>query len=62
MINDIDVKFGDLNDIDYKLKILDNILNDARGKSITITEIDLDNGKNPVVKVSPDSYSDNLNH
>lgn len=62
MINDIDVKFGDLNDIDYKLKILDNILNDAREKSITITEIDLDNGKNPVVKVSPDSYSDNLNH
>lgn len=62
MLNDIDVKFGDLNDIDYKLKILDNILNDSRKKSIEITAIDLDNGKNPIVKVSPDSYSDNLNY
>ena len=62
MLNDIDVKFGDLNDIDYKLKILDNILNDAREKSIEITAIDLHNGKNPIVKVSPNSYSDNLNY
>lgn len=62
MINDIDVKFGDLNDIDYKLKILDNILNDAREKSITVTSIDLNNGKNPIVNVSPDSYSENLNY
>lgn len=62
MLKDIDVKFGDLNDIDYKLKVLDNILNDAEEKSITVTEIDLGNGKNPIVKVSPDSYSDNLNY
>ncbi|WP_296141040.1 cell division protein FtsQ/DivIB [uncultured Anaerococcus sp.] len=62
MINDIDVKFGDLNDIDYKLKILDNILNDARQKSITLISIDLDNGDNPIVKVSPESYSENLNY
>lgn len=62
MLNDIDVKFGDLNDIDYKLKILDNILNDAREKSIELTAIDLDNGDNPIVKVSPNSYSDNLNY
>lgn len=52
----------DLNDIDYKLKILDNILNDAREKSITVTSIDLNNGKNPIVNVSPDSYSENLNY
>ncbi len=62
MLKDIDVKFGDLNDIDYKLKVLDNILNDAEEKSIAVTEIDLGNGKNPIVKVSPDSYSDNLNY
>lgn len=62
ILKDIDVKFGDLNDIDYKLKVLDNILNDAEEKSITVTEIDLGNGKNPIVKVSPDSYSDNLNY
>lgn len=62
ILKDIDVKFGDLNDIDYKLKVLDNILNDAEEKSIAVTEIDLGNGKNPIVKVSPDSYSDNLNY
>ena len=62
MLKDIDVKFGDLNDIDYKLKVLDNILNDSEKKSIAVTEIDLGNGKNPIVKVSPDSYSDNLNY
>lgn len=62
MLKDIDVKFGDLNDIDYKLKVLDNILNDAEEKSIAVIEIDLGNGKNPIVKVSPDSYSDNLNY
>ncbi|MBM0046422.1 FtsQ-type POTRA domain-containing protein [Anaerococcus sp. mt242] len=62
MINDIDVKFGDLNDIDYKLKILDNILSDAREKSITLVSIDLGNGENPTVKVSPESYSENLNY
>lgn len=62
MLKDIDVKFGDLNDIDYKLKVLDNILNDAEEKSIAVTEIDLGNGKNPIVKVSPNSYSDNLNY
>lgn len=62
ILKDIDVKFGDLNNIDYKLKILDNILSESEEKSIKITEIDLDNGKNPIVKVSPDSYNDNLNY
>ena len=62
MINDIDVKFGDLNNIDYKLKLLDKILNDVNSKSLDITEIDLNNGNDPVVKVNPESFSENLNY
>ena len=62
MINDIDVKFGDLNNIDYKLKSLDKILNDVNSKSLDITEIDLNNGNDPVVKVNPESFSENLNY
>lgn len=62
MLNDIDVKFGDLNNIDYKLKLLDKILNDINTKSLKVTEVDLNNGIDPVVKVSPESFSENLNY
>ena len=62
MINDIDVKFGDLNNISNKLKLLDQILDDIRLKGIKVNQIDLDNGNNPVVKVDNESFSENLNY
>ena len=61
MINDIDVKFGDLNNINHKLKLLEKILNDNKEKGIRATAIDLDNGNNPVVKVDKESFSEDLN-
>ncbi len=62
IINDIDVKFGDLNNVDNKFKLLNKILNDINSKSLNATEIDLNNGNDPVVKVSPESFSENLNY
>ncbi len=62
IIDDIDVKFGDLNNINYKLNILDKILNDIKVKGVTAKQIDLDNGKDPVVKVEVASFSENLNN
>ena len=62
MLHDIDVKFGDLNNIDYKLKLLGKVLNDIEEKGITAVEIDLKDKENPVVKVASDSFSENLNY
>lgn len=52
MLNDIDVKFGDLNNISDKLKLLDKILNEIKEKGVTAIQINLDNGKNPKVRVN----------
>lgn len=62
MLNDIDVKFGDLNNISDKLKLLDKILNDIDQKGVIAVQIDLDNGKNPRVKVDDQSFSEDLNY
>lgn len=62
MINDIDVKFGDLNNITNKLKLLDKILDDIKQKGVDVIQIDLDNGKDPKVKVDDQSFSENLNY
>lgn len=62
MLNDIDVKFGDLNNISDKLKLLDKILNDIDQKGVLAIQIDLDNGKNPRVKVDDQSFSEDLNY
>ena len=62
MLNDIDVKFGDLNNISDKLKLLDKILNDIDQKGVLAVQIDLDNGKNPRVKVDEQSFSEDLNY
>ena len=62
MLNDIDVKFGDLNNISDKLKLLDKILNDIDQKGVLAIQIDLDNGKNPIVKVDDQSFSEDLNY
>lgn len=62
MLNDIDVKFGDLNNISDKLKLLDKILNDIDQKGVLAVQIDLDNGKNPIVKVDDQSFSEDLNY
>lgn len=62
MLNDIDVKFGDLNNISDKLKLLDKILNDIDQKGVLAVQIDLDNGKNPRVKVDDQSFSEDLNY
>lgn len=62
MLNDIDVKFGDLNNISDKLKLLDKILNDIDQKGVLAVQIDLDNGKNPKVKVDDQSFSEDLNY
>lgn len=61
IIDDIDVKFGDLNNINYKLKLLDHVLNDIEQKGIIATGIDLKDEKNPIVKVEEKSFSENLN-
>ena len=62
IINDIVIKFGDLNNIDYKLKLLENILNDIDEKGITAVSIDIKDTDNPVVRVASDSFSENLNY
>lgn len=51
MIKDIEVKFGDLNNISYKLKLLEEILKDVNKKGQKVTTINLNNGDNPLVVV-----------
>lgn len=61
MLRDIDVNFGDLNNINFKLKLLDHILSEIKNKDIKVSSIDLNNGKNPIVKVYSKSFNENLN-
>lgn len=51
MIQDIEVKFGDLNNISYKIKLLEKILQDIKSKGQEAVSINLNNGDNPLVVV-----------
>ena len=51
MIQDIEVKFGDLNNISYKIKLLEKILQDIKSKGLEAVSINLNNGDNPLVVV-----------
>lgn len=51
MIQDIEVKFGDLNNISYKIKLLEKVLQDVRNKGLEAVSINLNNGDNPLVVV-----------
>ena len=51
MIQDIEVKFGDLNNSSYKIKLLEKILQDIKSKGLEAESINLNNGDNPLVVV-----------
>lgn len=51
MIQDIEVKFGDLNNSSYKIKLLEKILQDIKSKELEAASINLNNGDNPLVVV-----------
>ncbi|MSS78223.1 FtsQ-type POTRA domain-containing protein [Anaerococcus sp. AGMB00486] len=55
IINDIHINFGDLNNYDYKLKLLDSVLKDISDKGLKAYTIRLDKGKDPVVEVDKTS-------
>ncbi len=52
MIQDIEVKFGDLNNISYKIKLLEKVLTDIKNKELEAVSINLNNGDNPLVVVN----------
>lgn len=62
IIRGIQVKFGDLDMTDYKLKLLDSVLKDIDQKGIKAKKIDLTNGQNPVVEVEDDSLNEENNN
>ncbi|MBS4540084.1 FtsQ-type POTRA domain-containing protein [Clostridium sp. D2Q-11] len=43
------IAFGRLNDIEYKLRLIDEIVNDLQKKEILAKEIHLNKGKNPII-------------
>ena len=51
MIQDIEVKFGDLNNISKKIKLLEKILQEIKDKGLEAVSINLNNGDNPLVVV-----------
>ena len=51
MVQDIEVKFGDLNNISYRIKLLEKILQDINNKGLEAVSINLNNGDNPLVVV-----------
>ncbi|WP_311537139.1 FtsQ-type POTRA domain-containing protein [uncultured Anaerococcus sp.] len=51
MIQDIEVKFGDLNNVEYKIKLLNKVLADIKSKGKKVESINLNNGDNPEVVV-----------
>lgn len=51
IIQDIEVKFGDLNNISYKIKLLEKVLADIKNKGLEAESINLNNGDNPLVVV-----------
>lgn len=52
MVQDIEVKFGDLNNISYKIKLLEKILQEIKNKELKAVSINLNNGDNPLVVVN----------
>lgn len=52
MIQDIEVKFGDLNNISKKIKLLEKILQEIKDKGLEAVSINLNNGDNPLVVVN----------
>lgn len=57
IIGDIQVKFGDLKNMDYKLKLLDSVLIDIDQKHMSAHTIILNKGNNPVVEVDDKSLN-----
>ena len=51
MIQDIEVKFGDLNNVEYKIKLLNKVLADIKSKGKKVESINLNNGDKPEVVV-----------
>ncbi|MDO4594200.1 MAG: FtsQ-type POTRA domain-containing protein [Tissierellia bacterium] len=51
MYSDIDVNFGSLENLDYKLKLLSTVIEDINQKNIKAKKIMLNQGDNPVVVV-----------
>lgn len=58
IINDIQINFGDLKNYDYKLKLLDSVLQDIENKKLKAYSISFDKGKNPVVEVEEKSLDE----
>ena len=52
MIQDIEVRFGDLNNISKKIKLLEKILQEIKDKGLEAVSINLNNGDNPLVVVN----------
>lgn len=52
MIQDIEVKFGDLNNVSYKIKLLEKVLTEIKNKELEAVSINLNNGDNPLVVVN----------
>ncbi|MDD7464560.1 MAG: FtsQ-type POTRA domain-containing protein [Anaerococcus sp.] len=61
IIKGIQVVFGDLENSDYKLKLLDSVLKDIDQKGIKAKKIDLTKGESPVVEVKDDSLNEDNN-
>ncbi|MDD7305717.1 MAG: FtsQ-type POTRA domain-containing protein [Peptoniphilaceae bacterium] len=61
IIKGIHVIFGDINDADYKLKLLDSVLKDIDQKGVNVKKIDLTKGKSPVVEVKDNSLNEDNN-
>lgn len=48
------VHFGNINNLDYKLDFLDEILKDTKRKKISVKRIELNKGNNPIVITNED--------
>lgn len=55
IVKDIRVDFGNMNEITYKLGLLESILKDVESKDQDVSSINLSNGKKPVVEINEGS-------
>ncbi|MDO4662624.1 MAG: FtsQ-type POTRA domain-containing protein [Tissierellia bacterium] len=46
---DVNIDFGNLEDLDYKLKLLDTVIKDVEEKKVKANKIMLNQGENPIV-------------